>query len=116
MLHINRVIHFSEVDSWDEGCIPDTGSECVMELTFKAGTKQRLLENLVAYFEVPIDNIELNACEEMGRIDVCRMENSQGLLPSEEESQAWKRGEINLFAVTYTMYVVEQTPFNLLGE
>ena len=116
MLYIKEIMVWVEEDSWEEGCILGTVKEYNINDAFHADTKQDLINNLIGYFEVPLDHITLNSCEEMGRIDVCRHENSQGMLPSEEETQAWKRGEITLLYVTYTMFVFEQTPFDLLGE
>ena len=46
--------------------------------------------------------MDFNACDEMGRLDISRMEDGSGDKASEAQMEAWKRGEITLYSAIYT--------------
>lgn len=55
------------------------------------------------------DALEINACDEAGRIDAQVTENADGNPPSESELEQWKAGELELYAVTYSFQFEQVT-------
>ena len=102
MLEITNFLKFSELDTYADGCQPQSGSTCIFDLHVKAATVGELIGKLCGMFDVEADAIEINACCEDGRIDVQKMENSNGDTPSTLELAAWKAERVDLYAVTYS--------------
>lgn len=105
MLEITGFLKFSELDTYADGCQPHSGYDCHINLPVKAATVGELIGKLCGLFDVEADAIEINACGEDGRIDVQKMENSNGDTPSTLELAAWKAERVDLYAVTYTCLV-----------
>lgn len=96
---------FSEKYNYKEGCIPETGKNIPYDYTFKAKSLKELIAKIKDYFEVDKGDIELNACGEMGRMDIWRIENTLGDIPTEREYQEWKNGKRDLWYAVYVLYV-----------
>ncbi len=103
----DKGLKMSEEDVFEKGCLPDTGSHCVCDMTFKAATKSEIIEEIKNFFGVNDDAIELDACDEPGRVDVAMMECEDGTLPSNDELAQWKEGKRRLWYVVYTFRVVK---------
>lgn len=65
----------------------------------------RAVANFVGVSETD-DGIIRDSCEETGRIDIQKQETDDGSDPTPAQLEAWKRGELTLYAVTYTGYAV----------
>ena len=75
---------------------------------WSAETVPELLNKLRGFVCVDDDyEIELDACDEDGRVDIQVMEISEGYIASERDIELWKRGQLALWACTYT-FMVEQ--------
>jgi hypothetical protein len=105
---------FAEIDDYENGCLPETAINFRIDVKFKADTVDDLLEDIKNYFGVDDDAIELNSCDEIGRIDIATLENADGYNANESEIELWKQGKIELWACTYTYYVdeVKRTAFD----
>ena len=98
-------IKMREQDNYNEGCNLGT---CKMEhisQTYKADSLSELLDLLAKRFKVEKDAFLLNSCEDVGRVDIQTMETAKGKKPSDNEMEQWKRGELDLYACTYTFYI-----------
>lgn len=114
MLIVDGWTKFSVQDDWKKGWIGE-GSLSSGSDTFTANSPEELVLKL-KQFTYHFDCIELNACEEDGRIDIHGMETEEGIFASRNEIAEWKQGNLVLYAVTYTFYVFEAVPYNLIGE
>lgn len=112
--HIPHFFAHSEEDNFEQGCIGPANSY-TYEQSFDASSEQHLLELIMVHFDVERDALELNACEEDGRIDVARMECEDGTKAYESDIAAWKAGNKKLFYTVYTGQLEIKTPakFNL---
>ena len=115
MYEINGFLKFAEQDEFEEGCLPDTGTSCPVDLRFSSETVAGIINEVCDFFGVKEDALELDACDEPGRIDVCRDETDDGSEPSEAERAAWKQGKFPIWYVVYSGYVQECRPFSFTG-
>lgn len=60
--------------------------------------------------------MDINACEEIGRVDCSIMETSEGYRPTSKQMDSWRNGDMILYSCTYTFHVeeVSRKPFNLM--
>jgi hypothetical protein len=93
---------FVEVDDYEKGCLPETAFHMEVDVTFKGSTKAELLNDIMNFYGVDEEAIELNACEEIGRIDISALENGDGHNASDSEIELWKQGKCTLYSVIYT--------------
>lgn len=107
MFETTKITKFVEEDVYEEGCIPETGYFIEIDTVFDALTLRQLLEKILEYHEVTEENIELDACDEKGRLDVCVMEDEYGDKASEEDLKLWKQGRKRLFYVVYIYNIRE---------
>ena len=94
----------AELDNYENGCI-GKGSATWVDCRIHADTIDRLKKKILSFIGAEPDAMEIDACEEAGRIDVHKTENADGCDPTAQESAAWKAGELDLYAVTYTCMV-----------
>lgn len=99
--HIPTFCAFSEEDNYERGC-EGGGSSYVYDHSFDAASEEALIGFVCNHFDVERDAIELNACEEDGRIDIARMEDANGCNASQSEIESWKKGKTRLWHVVYT--------------
>jgi hypothetical protein len=100
-----RGVKMAEEDSWEHGCVIGTESSSNYDETFEADSLDKLLVQLKDHFDVTMDAILLDSCDEAGRIDIQRIETGDSDVPSAVELCAWKQGKLKLWAATYTYYV-----------
>lgn len=114
-LEISHVIKLAELDNYEQGCIGKP-FESVIDYKISGKTKEELIKKLLDFTGGDNDGIMINPCgEEPNRIDVQVMENGEGYHATQSDIEAWKRQEIELYAVTYIAFVdvVERVPANL---
>lgn len=118
MLEANGFYKMVEVDDYVEGGLPDTVQNSFINIVFYGDVQKDILIKICDYFSVPYggDDYILNSCEEDGRIDVQILENGEGIPASKRDIELWKRGEMTLYAATYTTYIenVTRKPFKLV--
>ena len=120
MYEVNGWFKYAEQDDYQEGCLPETGFTFSGDERWSAETVPELLNKLRSFVGVDDDyEIELDACDEDGRVDISVMENESGYtVMSERGLDKWKRGELALWYATYTFMVeqVERKGVRLLEE
>lgn len=107
---------FAEQDDWEHGCDPDTAFSYAGDEIFKGETVEDLLKKVRDFVGVPHNyEVDLDACEEPGRVDIQILENKDAYVATPSEIEAWKRGEIKLWAATYSFEIqeVERRSVNL---
>ena len=110
MYMINGFLKFAEKDNFDQGCDPDTALNASIDVSFTSDTIDGILDQVRSFFGVNDENLLLNSCEENGRIDIQITENNNGDQPSIDELERFKRGDLDLWAVTYSGVLYELTP------
>lgn len=105
MLQTIGFFKFAEEDNWKDGCLPDT-TVCFSDehIKFTGKDEAELLNNIMEFFDVKRDAIEVNACDEQGRIDVAVTENANSQQLSKQEMKDWKRGKIKAWYAIYTLH------------
>jgi hypothetical protein len=107
----------SELDHWENGC---TGEYSVnfWDLEFKAENEQKLIDKITSHFDVTVDHLQFNACEEIGRLDVQlqTLDKFDEFQLSKNQFDEFKRGYIKAYLTTFSFQVYEQLPFNLITE
>lgn len=100
----------SEQDNFEQGILLGR-QEYWIDYPIAKDTKEEFI-SAVKYFLGDNIEIDFNACDEQGRIDIQVTENDDGCTPSATEWDEFKAGEIDLWAVTYTAYCesVTRTP------
>lgn len=106
-----------EEDNYEYGCDPKTSRVYTTEIQFQADSVEKLLVQLAGHCGVAGDKdaITLNACDEVGRVDIQLLENSQGTTASKPELEAFKKGKCRLWLADYSFCIekVERGPVDL---
>lgn len=98
-------LKFAEEDTYKEGCDPNSANSTHLDLDIKGYTQEELINSIKSYFGVEREAIELNACEDKGRIDVQLMETEDGSSPNNVDMESWREGSLRLWAVNYSLYI-----------
>lgn len=97
----------AQVDDFEHGCIGDenhydTGSSHNWTSDTVDGVVKELMDFLCIEDK---DAVELDACDEIGRIDIQRTENAEGYEPSKSEIEEWKKGKLKMWLCDYTFHL-----------
>lgn len=104
---INGAWKHWEEDRWGEGCIPGTGGSFDINIQFVGKTPEEVIERAKAQFGDY--DVILNSCDEPGRVDIRQYEDDEGNAAFPSDLEAWKRGEMRLWLVEYTMQIEKVT-------
>jgi len=63
-------LKISERDNFENGCDPFNSNTRIINIEFESSDLSTLLREICKYFNVRIDSVLLNSCDELGRIDV----------------------------------------------
>lgn len=108
MYEVNGWCKFADQDHWETGCDPDSTYSFSGSERWSAETIPALLKQLRAFVGVDdIYEIELDACDEDGRVDISVQETADGYTAYEWDIEKWKKGELALWYATYTFMVEE---------
>jgi hypothetical protein len=114
MLKAKLQIVSSELDHWKNGC---TGEHFTnfWDLEFEAKNEQKLIDKITSHFNITVDYLQFNACEEIGRLDVQlqTLDKFDEFQMNASELKEFKLGNIQAYLTTFTFQVFEQLPFNL---
>lgn len=100
---------FYEEDVYQEGCLPHTGGLIDGREVFRADTTDGLLNELLAFTGANYEDIQLNSCDEVGRVDISIMENADGARATKWEIESWKEADIQLWDCIYTFQIEKIT-------
>jgi len=99
-------VKYVEEDDWKNGCCGG-GESLGGDDRFYASNIPELLKQLQEF--VCEGNMEVDACEEKGRVDICQMENRNGYPLTCAEETRWRNGEGKAWYASYTFYVQKVT-------
>lgn len=109
MFTISGFLKMSELDTYENGCIGSV-TDCFIDMPIKCATVEDVKKEILSFVGAQADAMECDACEEIGRIDVCRTECEDGTEPSEAEIAEWKAGKLPLYYAVYTCYLHQSEP------
>lgn len=89
-----------ELDDYEKGCLLEGGSDFGCIETFKTDSMNEALKIIKSYGE---------PCIFDDRLDVQKMENSDGYEPMEYQVEEWKKGNRKLYLARYSFYFSEIT-------
>ncbi len=107
--YVGKVYKWIEEDVYESGCIAESATDCDYKLNLKCQTIDEILTHLQNHFDCKLENMELNACGEDGRIDIQIMEDSHGNPAWDVQIAAWKSGKCRLWNAIYTVRVKQIT-------
>ena len=90
-------IKFGEVDNYKEGCDYKTGFHHHGTDYFKGNTIQEIIEECQNF--VSSDNVNdlmLDSCDDIGRLDISLLENEEGYKASKREIELVQRENVSL--------------------
>lgn len=108
MYKIDGLLKFSEEDSFEEGCLPDTAQMSEVDILWTGPTPENVINQVMGFLGVDKNSVELNACEDIGRVDFALTENADGYKLDDFPAQVkkWKAGKQKAYYVVYTGYLV----------
>ena len=99
----------SEEDTYDHGCNGKSDLSAYIEKNLATDSAPEIVAKFANWLGMKPEDAELDVCEEAGRVEFQRMEDGEGYEASEQQLKDWKRGELKLYAATYTIYVERVT-------
>jgi hypothetical protein len=105
MYQINGLLKFAEEDIYEEGCIPSISQTYEVDFNFEDATISGVIEEAREYLDCPKECIELDACDDGGRVDFAIYETEDGLRADETDFSLWKKGKRRLWLCTYSAIV-----------
>ena len=92
MYEVDGWCKFGERDYYETGCDPDQPVSFADTTVWRAKTVGGLIKQLREFVGVPDDyEIELDACDEDGRVDISVMETNDSYTASSRDIELWKR-------------------------
>ena len=119
MFQISGLLAFSEKDSFEGGCDPDTSTSWQIKTEFKADTVKGVILSVAEFLGIPEKDVKESVIidewvdTESGRIDFCITANEDNYPATESKIAQWKNGDIDLYYVIYTGYVEKVEPVDL---
>lgn len=113
---IHGLLKIAEEDKWGEGCQPDTATSFVVDGYWTGETLGEVLKKVADELGVEdVDAIQLDACDEPGRVDFALMEDDESTPLSQAQTRLWKKGEIKAWYAVYSGIVerVERIPLTI---
>ena len=99
----------AEIDVYNSGCQLEGGYSTFINYPLSSDTIEGLKAKILSFVDAESDSMEINSCDEIGRIDIGKTENADYYAPSKHELEQWKNGEIILYYAVYTCYVERVT-------
>jgi hypothetical protein len=59
------------------------------------------------------EDVLINSCDEIGRVDIQQMENDEGYSASKDQIKAWKNGKQRLWLACYTFNIEQVSDVDL---
>ena len=115
MFTISGFHKITEQDDYENGCIGN-GSDSFIDYQIKTATLADMKEKIASFIGCKVEDLELDACDEVGRIECGKTENAEGYEATESEIASWREGNTVLFYSVYTCYVMECTAVSAIEE
>ena len=97
-------IKFACEDNFENGEIGKSQMS-EFEEEFIGDTAEEVVQKLIDYFDTKRKYVDLNSCDENGRIDISILENADGYKSSLREEELWKKDRLKLWSVTYSFII-----------
>lgn len=99
-VHVNAVL-----DDFEQGCIGGEGDyDTCFAMSIRGNDKDAYVADFARSLGFDAKWVEVDVCDEPGRVECARMENRDGNEPTEHETEEWKAGRLKLWYVVYTTY------------
>ena len=98
MYEITNILKHAEEDIYENGCQPGTGTGNFIDISFKSRTVKDLIEQAAEFLDCEWD-FQLNACEEIVRLDFQKHETFDVTTPPAAELERWTAGKLKLWLV-----------------
>lgn len=104
MIYCKGFLKHVELDNWENGCTYTVQSYFVPNY-FECNTREEAIRHCKDITgEIGDEGLELNACDEQGRIDVQVQEDENGNRLTPEQWEQFKAGKIDTYLATYSFY------------
>lgn len=100
---------FAERDVFADGCIAEGAYSTFVDYTMQADSIDAILNSIADFVGCDKSSIEVNACDELGRIDAATMETAEGYAATPNQIERWKTGNCDLWYCVYSFYFDEVT-------
>lgn len=112
---IDGLLKMTEEYQYKNGCLHNTVTSHAVDVSFSGNTQSEVINALLRFLAVEKDAIEVNACDEDGRVDVSILETAEGRVAIETEINKWKDGSLKLYLANYSgcMEKCERVKINL---
>ena len=105
---VKDVLVYREEDVFEDGCQPGTGYDSYIGYAFRGDTKEKAIDSFKEFFD--FDEVELDVCDEIGRIEGQRLECDDGTELTDREIALWQEGKLKAWCATYTGFLYEVRP------
>lgn len=96
----------AEEDDFEKGCVGKRTTVLAQECNVSALTLKELVKKLENEFFVKMDYLFIaEHSEPVEWISCNQLETDDCTIPTEQESESWKKGELKLFLCDYTFHV-----------
>ena len=102
----------AQEDNYERGWIGRSTDDFI-DCPIKAATLDDLKKKIAQFLCVEVSDLDLDACEEQGRIDIGISEANDGIPASPYEIKRWREGKKALYYAKYSCYVMECKPVTL---
>lgn len=109
LFEANHCLKLIEEDHWETGCLFETARSWSISHTIAGASLEDLKRQITEFVGCNESDLEINACEEPGRIDVQVLENGEGLPMSPSDLLRWKSGHATAYQATYSFYFEQVT-------
>jgi hypothetical protein len=114
MFTISGFHKFTEQGDYENGCIGN-GSDCFIDYHLRTATLDEMKAKIAGFIGCKVSDLALDACDEVGRTECGKMEDTEGNEATESQLAAWREGKETLLYAVYTAYVMECKPVSALG-
>ena len=102
-------LKFAEKDVFAEGCVFDGAYTTFVDYPIQSDSLPALLNSIADFVGCEVSDLELNACDEPGRIDAGVMESAEGYKATPNQIERWKTGNCDLWNCVYSLQIDEVT-------
>ncbi len=102
---IDGFMKHSEQVIYDDSCQPETSDSYWIDHLIQNCSLDRLIDCIKSFTDAENDDLLLNSCDEIGRIDAQVMERADDKKANDRDFELWKQGKIDLYLCTYSCKV-----------
>lgn len=100
---------FADRDIFSEGRVSEGSRATFVDYPLQADNLEQILISIAGFVGCENSDIEVNACDEPGRIDATIMETAGGFPATPSQIERWKTGDCDLWYCIYSFQFDEVT-------